>query len=235
MHQASIRKYVEYQSILLAPIAPHWADYVWQEVLKHDSTICLTPFPSIPNPRADLTATNVYVKSTLSAIGSAEGNALKKRAKGKSTVFDPKAEKKLIIFVARSWPKWQDKLMDLVQESFDKMTLKVDQAALNKGIPPADKKKAMPFVSVMKRRLEAGENPEVVFERNLPFDEVKVLEEIVPGLKTTMMKLKEVVIVVVEDGKGHIAGSGEAFASMPPMAEGAEPGQPTFEFSNLAA
>jgi leucyl-tRNA synthetase len=235
MHQVSIRKYVEYQSILMAPIAPHWADYVWQEVLKHDSTICLAPFPSIPKPRADLTATNVYVKGTLSAIGSAEGNAVKKRAKGRATTFDPKAEKKLMIFVARAWPKWQDKLVDLVQQSFDKMALKVDLAALNKGIPPADKKKAMPFVSMMKRRLEAGESPEAVFERSLPFDEVKVLQELVPGLKTTMMKLREVVVVVVEDGKGHVAGSGESVLNLPAAAESAEPGHPSFEFSNLAA
>jgi leucyl-tRNA synthetase len=237
MHQSSIRTYVEYQSILLAPIAPHWADYVWQEVLKHDSTICLTPFPRIPKPRADLTATNIYVKTTLSAIGSAEGNAVKKRAKGRATAFDPRAEKKLVVFVARSWPKWQDKLVDLVQQLFDKTSLRVDQSALSKQIQPADKKRAMPFVSIMKRRLEAGENPEVVFDRSLPFDEVKVLEEIVPGLKTTMMKLKEVVIVSIEgdSGKGYISGSGDEFANLPPVAANAEPGRPAFEFSNLSA
>jgi leucyl-tRNA synthetase len=34
MHHDSVLKYVEYQAILLAPIAPHWSDYIWQEVLK---------------------------------------------------------------------------------------------------------------------------------------------------------------------------------------------------------
>jgi leucyl-tRNA synthetase len=37
MHQSSVRKYIEFQAILLAPIAPHWADYIWQEVLKNVS------------------------------------------------------------------------------------------------------------------------------------------------------------------------------------------------------
>jgi leucyl-tRNA synthetase len=233
MHQASIRAYVEYQAILLAPIAPHWADYVWQEVLKKESTVCLAPFPSIPKPRADLTATNAYVKATLSSIGSAEGNAIKKRSKGKATTFDPRADKKLIIFVAKTWPKWQDNLVELVRKSFDAVSLKVDQAAVGKGIAPADKKKAMPFVAMMKRRLEGGEAPADVFDRGLPFDEVKVLLELVPGLKTTMMKLREVQVVVVEDGKARVEG-GEALKEVPVAAEGAEPGRPAFEFSNLA-
>lgn len=34
MHQDCVRKFVEYQALLLAPIAPHWSDYIWQEVLK---------------------------------------------------------------------------------------------------------------------------------------------------------------------------------------------------------
>jgi leucyl-tRNA synthetase len=34
MHHDCVRKFVELQAILLAPIAPHWCDYIWQEVLK---------------------------------------------------------------------------------------------------------------------------------------------------------------------------------------------------------
>jgi leucyl-tRNA synthetase len=34
MHHDSVKKYVEYQALLLKVIAPHWSDYIWQEVLK---------------------------------------------------------------------------------------------------------------------------------------------------------------------------------------------------------
>ena len=34
MHQDCVIRYAEVQSLLLAPIAPHWSDYIWQEVLK---------------------------------------------------------------------------------------------------------------------------------------------------------------------------------------------------------
>jgi hypothetical protein len=48
-----------------------------------------------------------------------------------------------------------------------------------------------------------------------------------------MMKLREVQVVVVEDGKARVEG-GEALKEVPVAAEGAEPGRPAFEFSNLA-
>jgi len=44
MHQDCVLQYVELQARLLAPIAPHWSDYVWQEVLgKVCITVCLNP------------------------------------------------------------------------------------------------------------------------------------------------------------------------------------------------
>lgn len=34
MHRDMIRRYSELQALLMAPIAPHWAEYIWLEVLK---------------------------------------------------------------------------------------------------------------------------------------------------------------------------------------------------------
>ena len=34
MHQDFTRRYVELQALMLTPIAPHWAEYIWLEVLK---------------------------------------------------------------------------------------------------------------------------------------------------------------------------------------------------------
>lgn len=38
MHRDVILRYIELQALMLAPIAPHWAEYVWLEVLKKVST-----------------------------------------------------------------------------------------------------------------------------------------------------------------------------------------------------
>ncbi len=56
-----------------------------------------------------------YVRSTRSSVTSAEGQALKKRAKGKETAFDPKKPKQLTIYTTKAFPAWQDKYIDLVR------------------------------------------------------------------------------------------------------------------------
>lgn len=34
LHQDMVLRYFEIQALLLCPIAPHWAEYIWLEVLK---------------------------------------------------------------------------------------------------------------------------------------------------------------------------------------------------------
>lgn len=102
--------------------------------------------------------------------------------------------------------------------------LTFDDKKVRAKIAKPDMKKAMPFVQLLKKRLDNGETAGNVFDRKLPFDEVEVLKEMVPGLKVTVPKLKEVEIVVVEEAGGR---------ELPPQAASAEPGQPTFAFGNV--
>lgn len=109
MHEDLVKRYIELQALMLTPIAPHWADYIWQEVLNKPDTIQNALWPEVPEPDASLTAAREFVRSTQSNITSAEGQAVKRLAKGKAALFDPKKEKKITIFSAKSWPKWQKK------------------------------------------------------------------------------------------------------------------------------
>ena len=91
-----------------------------------------------------------------------------------------------------------------------------------------DVKKAVPFVQALKRRFESGESADAILnERRLPFDELRVLHEMIPGLKQTVRKCEEVLVVKVERGEeepkdGTAAG----------MKDAAVPGAPTFLFEN---
>lgn len=38
LHRDVVLRYIELQALMLAPIAPHWAEYVWLEVLKKVNT-----------------------------------------------------------------------------------------------------------------------------------------------------------------------------------------------------
>ncbi|MCJ1418149.1 cytosolic leucyl tRNA synthetase [Xylographa parallela] len=232
MHHKLVERYIELQALLLTPIAPHWADYIWQEVLKHSSTIQTALWPSVPLPSASLSAAREYVRATSSAITSAEANQLKKQAKGKTTSFDPKRPKKLTIFAASAYPAWQEKYIDLVRDEFAKTRLATDKELIGRVSKMGETKKAMPFVQGLKKRLvQGGEKPETVFERKLAFSEVETLEEMVPGLQRTTGCRAVEVVVIQADGVGM--SYGKRVETLPQSAEQAVPGTPSFYFENV--
>lgn len=242
MHALLTTRYVELQALLLTPIAPHWSDYIWQEVLKNPNTIQNALWPSVPQPDPALTAARDYGRATSSAITSAEAAQQKRKDKGKVTSFDPKLPKKLTIFYAAKFPAWQDEYIELVRRAFDASTITVDDKKLTdmaKQRPPKEMKRAMPFVQGLKKRLLGGESQVVVFERKLVFEEGEVLGHMVNGLKrTTGCREVEVVEVVGEEGKKEgrvlVGGKeGEKREGLPASAELAVPGGPTFHFENI--
>lgn len=210
------------------------------DTLKQPSSVQLATWPSVPTPQAHLTAAREYVRSTTSSITSAEGTQLKKKEKGKAIAFDPKRPKRLSIFAATSYPAWQEKYIDLVRDSFDSVTLSIDDKALGPKIAKmGEMKKAMPFVQGLKKRLQGGEKGEVVFERKLAFDELQVLGQMRAGLRKTTGCM-EVEIVAVEEGgiRGKLVGGGDVEPlreSLPVAAQGAVPGAPSFHFENVGS
>lgn len=188
----------------------------------------------MPEPSPELTAAQNYVRGTASNIMGSEANFTKKLSKGKAITFDPRKPKKLTIFVAKKYPNWQEKYIDLVRDSFDSLSLSFNDKELNAKVGKfGEMKKAMPFVQNLKRRLvNAGESPATVFDRKLPFDEFAVLSEMVGGLKRTS-GFKEIEVIAVDEGgkTGEVVGTGEKREGL--SGENAVPGTPTFQFVNV--
>ncbi|KAI1740026.1 leucyl-tRNA synthetase [Xylaria scruposa] len=217
MHRDLVLRYIELQALLLTPIAPHFSEYLYREVLKHSESVHNALYPEVPPPDTILSAIFSYVRTVTSNITAAEGTQIKKLAKGKTTSYDPKESKRLTISVAASFPAWQEKCIDLLAQQYES-TGAIDVKDLTKQIDKKDMKKVMPFVQVLKKRLDSGEKPDDVFSRRLPFNEAETLKEIVPSLKQTIPKLEAVEITMVE---GETEG------------KTATPGNPTFAFENI--
>ncbi|KAL4791213.1 hypothetical protein BDV19DRAFT_314022 [Aspergillus venezuelensis] len=234
MHRDMVLRYVELQALMMSPIAPHWSEYIWLEILNKPETIHRALFPDVPTPSPELSAATSYVRTTSSSILSAEASFVKKIAKGKAQSFDPRKPKKITIFAAKKFPSWQEKYIDLVREAFDAVSLSINDKELNAKVGKlGEMKKAMPFVQGLKKRLiGTKEKPENVFERKLPFDEFAVLKEMTVNLKKTT-GAKEIEVVAVEEGgkEGEVVGTGEKREGL--QAENAVPGQPTFTFTNV--
>jgi leucyl-tRNA synthetase len=237
MHHDLLLKYIELQAVCLAPLAPHWAEYIWMELLKKLDTIHNARFPQLPVADPGLTAAREYVRITASSVNSAETAQMKKKAKGKEISFDPKLPKKLTVFMTERFPAWQEKYIDLVKEMWDPATNTVNDKELNGKIGKmGEMKKAMPFVQGLKRRLQAGEAPSAVLERKLAFDEKNILLEMVPGLKRTA-GLTSIDVVAVDEGAktGTNLAEGKTVQITSPNAEAAVPGVPTYLFENVKA
>ncbi|KAK3951887.1 hypothetical protein QBC32DRAFT_153395 [Pseudoneurospora amorphoporcata] len=238
LHKDLVTKYIRLQALVITPIAPHWADYVWQECLGEPKSIQFALWPEVPAANPALTAARDYVRTTSSAINSAEAAQLKKMAKGRQSDFDPKKPKKLTIFATENFPTWQAKYIDLLSEVWDAATgaQKIDDKELNGRIAKmGEMKKAMPFVQELKKRLKSGEPAEQILSRKLSFDEKATLLAMIPGLKRTA-GLESVQVVLVEEGSKtgkDLTNGGEEIEVTAPMAEAALPGQPSFFFTNV--
>lgn len=191
-----------------------------------------------------LTGALDYVRTISSKITSTEAAQLKKVGKGKTISYDPKKPKKLSIYVALSYPAWQDKYIELVRQHFDTLNLTLNEAQLKPAIAKmGEMKKAMPFVQTLKQRLVfQKEDPQTVFDRKLVYDEVKTLGEILPVLKrSTGCAIIEVIVVeeggkkgkkVPDEGRGNWE-EGEVVEGLSGPSESAAPGNPGFAFENV--
>lgn len=50
MHRDLVRQFIELQALLITPIAPHWAEYVWREILGKDTSIQNALYPDVSSP-----------------------------------------------------------------------------------------------------------------------------------------------------------------------------------------
>lgn len=95
------------------------------------------------------------MRSTIKALRDAELQMTKKVGKGKTISFDPKKPKSVRIYVATSFPAWQDKCVSAVQGAYDAERDKVDDAKVREILAKEGlmkDKRAMPFVQAFKVR-----------------------------------------------------------------------------------
>lgn len=175
MHRDLILRYIEIQALLLTPVAPHFAEYLWRDVLKKNTSVQneLFPEPSQPVDKS-LSAGLTYLRDICRNVREAEGSNMKKK-KGKNVVpFDPKAPSSITLYLASKFPEWQQGYIDLVQENFADLTLTPEFRG--KVSKLGDIKRGMQFVNHLKTRL-SQETPETVFNRKLIFNEQQVVLE----------------------------------------------------------
>ncbi|KAM3163729.1 Leucyl-tRNA synthetase [Lachancea thermotolerans] len=188
MHRDLVLRYIEFQVLVLAPIAPHFAEYIWREVLGNTKSVQITRFPRATKPvDAGALSALEYLRNLQRSIRESEGQALKKK-KGKGSDVDITKPAKMTLLISESFPEWQSEYIELVRKLFESQELD-DNKKIKQMVNPKDMKRAMPFISMLKQRLVA-EPVETVFNRELPFDEVATIKATVENVKKCCQAIK---------------------------------------------
>lgn len=246
MHADLVEYWIRIATLLILPIAPHFSEHIWTTMLKEPETVqkARWPTPKTTPDKAILDA-GQYMRDVTKDLRDAELGLLKKMNKGKqgqTLPYDPKKPRSVRIYVATSFPQWQDACVQIVKDAYVAEADKVDDVRVRellteKGL--IKDKRMMPFIQAFKVRLfylcsqpsdtillqkrMALHGAETAFNRTVPFSEVEVLHEIVPYI-TKSLNLVSAQVFLVEDARA------QGFSAA--IFEGAEPGSPAFEYYN---
>lgn len=162
MHKDLVLWWIRTAALLATPVAPHFAESIWTDILKEPKSIQLALFPEPSAPvEPPILEAGLYMRGTLKTIRDAETTLLKmmqKAAKGKKVIesaFDPKKPKSVRVYVANSFPEWQNVSVDVVKGAYDEATDKVDDAKVRAALVEnglIKDKRVMPFIQAFKVR-----------------------------------------------------------------------------------
>lgn len=234
MHKDLVQKYILNQALLLAPIAPHFSEFLYKEICGQTGSVQTAAFPRASKPVSQgLLDSLEYVKELARAVREAEAVVLKSK-KGKAEV-DPSKPALVTLLVASSFPEWQDEYIELVRQLFEANTLN-DNKVIKEKVGK-DMKRAMPFINFLKQRL-AKESPKTVFNRKLTFDEGELLKQVVPNLtkSTTTVKIAEIKLISFPHGSkigtDILTGEEVEITATGKVVEAAVPGEPGIIIKN---
>ncbi|KAF9209014.1 cytosolic leucyl tRNA synthetase [Haplosporangium sp. Z 27] len=237
MNRDLIMRYIEVQTLVISPIVTHWAEHVWGKLLGKEGLVVNARWPkSGPIDEAVLTEVD-YLRRQVTSVRATETQAIKKKKKGKTDVFDPSKPKKITILIASKFPEWQEIAIEVLKGSFqpdgkdgklfDDDKIKKELAA--KGL--MKDKKVMPFVHDVKKKAE--QQGASAFVQALSFDESKILDDQSEYLRRVLGYQTLTVIKASE-----VAKATEGDADQEDYIRAAEqsvPGQPTFIVKNIVA
>lgn len=235
MHKDLVFKYIDSQALLLAPVAPHFAEYLYKDILEKEGSVQTAKFPRASKPVSQgLLDSLDYVKELARAVRDAESVVLKSK-KGKAEV-DASKPAIMTLLVSTSFPEWQDEYIELVRELYESHTLN-DNKVIKEKVGK-DMKRAMPFINFLKQRL-VKEDPETVFNRKLTFNEGELLKKVLSIIEKAPTTLKVSEVKVIEFPYGSTSGtdliSGEevVISATGKVVEAAVPGAPGILIKNI--
>jgi len=174
MNRKLLERFIEVQTIMLAPICPHVCEYIWTRLLGREGSVRHASWPKSGPVDETLLAKNKFLQDIL--------HTFRIRIQNTREQFVDSANG--YIYVSEEFPSWHQKAIKALLPFFDPSSnefeadfkKKVADALKNDPqIPQADTKKIMNLVADMPNRIKA-DGPDA-FNLIAPFDQMALLTE----------------------------------------------------------
>ena len=122
--EALVRQWAEWQALFMVPITPHWSEALWEILGKTGCAVNAGwPKPTVAVD-AQMTAAGEYLFDVAHSLAAALVNRDKKKkpAKGKEAEEPAAKPNQVNLYVALSFPRWKEIVLDLLREHFDAAT-----------------------------------------------------------------------------------------------------------------
>jgi leucyl-tRNA synthetase len=187
LHEGVIRRWMDVQAVVMAPITPHWCEHVWKNILGHGAAGSVTraAWPAAGAVNSTLLQADAYLSAKLHEfrLAIAKVSNVKPAKAAKGVVAQPKPTD-ANIFVAAAWPEWQRRPLAALSAMWspaahgdkncgfpdDALTRVKDLASADPELRPF-MKKIMPLASATISDMKGRTTPTATLAMSLPFDE----------------------------------------------------------------
>uniref|UniRef100_A0AAA9S0C9 Leucine--tRNA ligase, cytoplasmic n=1 Tax=Bos taurus TaxID=9913 RepID=A0AAA9S0C9_BOVIN len=206
MHRDLVFRFIEVQTLLLAPFCPHLCEHIWTLLGKPDS-IMTASWPLAGPVDESLIRSSQYLMEVAHDLRLRLKNYMMP-AKGKKTDKQPPEKPShCTIYVAKNYPSWQHITLSVLRNHFESNSGKLPDNKVIAGelgsLPELKKymKKVMPFVAMIKENLEKM-GPHVL-DLQLEFDEQAVLMENIVYL-TNSLELEHIEVKFASEAEDKV-------------------------------
>jgi len=175
MHKDLILRFIEVQALLLSPFTPHCSEHIW-EMLGYQTSIMNARWPNYQPVDTILLRANTYLQDTIKVFRQRLLFLFNQAKKSKKEqIFNPK---KINIYIATSFPEWQEVTLVMLREMYAKSNQFPPQDEIASQIKKIEKfqkmiPKIMSFVAAVRDDVKIRGS--AAFELSMPFDETQVL------------------------------------------------------------
>lgn len=213
MNRDLVWRFFDVQTRLISPICPHYAEYIWRQVLKKEGFVVNAGWPLADTPDLTLKSANKYLQDSIVLMRKLLQKQIlgSKKANIKGAPVTALTEDKLkgLIYVNEQFDGWKAECLRMLQSRFDIGTHsfasgvdgEILEAIKNSSVCPdvnlkKTQKICMPFLRFKKD--EAIALGVRALDLKLPFGEMEVLQENLDLIKR-QIGLEEVEVLNVND------------------------------------